>query len=712
MTITGISLSNLLLVSFIFITSGAGASAAQIEIGSCTEIAQPGIYVLNQSITNSNSANCINITSSDVVFDGAGHIIDGVDNALTIGVYVHNSSVALTNVTVKNLNVTDWYYGIFYNTSTNGNITDNTASSNSYGIYLVSFSNSNTLRGNTASSNTVVGIHLDSYSNSNTLRGNTASLNTGPGILLVSSNNNILSSNSASLNGYGIYLIFSSNNNLRSNTASLNTIDGIHLVSSSNNNLSSNTASSNSYGIYLSSSSNSNTLRSNTASLNNYGIYLSSSGSNDLRSNIASSNSYGFYLDSSGSNNLRNNTASSNTAEGIHLVTSSNNTLSGNTALSNSEWAFYSVLNSFDNTVLNLDMNPTISFRGKDIALKSASSPGSAPAGNTDIGKFVNASGSSPDSWLFLNVSYSSGDVTGVYEDTLKLWRYNGSGWSQVGGSNVSMAQDYVYGNTTSFGIFASMGAPVSIATQLSGGVSSSGSGSSGSSISDGSSTSGGSSGGGGGGGGAGEAYDNIRERVVMYLMTVNIGSHIDQNITKGNTVVTRVEFDSIGIGSDIPVTIEELYHNSSLMSGPAPGRVYVNFNLYVNMPKREQDIKNSKIYFRVKNSWLAAHGFESGDIILYRFKNGTWSRVPLSVTGGDSVYIYFRGDTPGFSSYAISAEKVQSPTPTATLTGTPTATGAATGTAEGTKELPAYELVIATLGIAAAATARKHKGR
>ncbi len=107
------------------------------------------------------------------------------------------------------------------------------------------------------------------------------------------------------------------------------------LVKSNNNMLKSNTASNNRYGISLSYSS-SNTLSNNNASNNRYGISLSYSSSNTLSNNNASNNSYyGISLVYSSNNTLSNNIASNN-SNGISLDYSSNNTLSSNTMFGNS----------------------------------------------------------------------------------------------------------------------------------------------------------------------------------------------------------------------------------------------------------------------------------------------------------------------------------------------------------------------------------------
>ncbi len=209
----------------------------------------------------------LQIDSNGITLDGNGKTITGANTGN--GVYLNGK----TGVTVKNLNVRQFTYGIYlFNSSTN-TLTGNTAISNSNSGIFLALSSSNTLTGNTASSNSYAGIYLYSFSTGNTLSGNTASSN-----------------------NYGIYLSSSSTNTLTGNTARSNSPTGILLSSSNSNTLSGNTADSNNYGIYLVSSTG-NTLTGNAASSNtNYGIYLSSSGSNSLSGNIMSGNKYNFYL--------------------------------------------------------------------------------------------------------------------------------------------------------------------------------------------------------------------------------------------------------------------------------------------------------------------------------------------------------------------------------------------------------------------------------
>ena len=105
--------------------------------------------------------------------------------------------------------------GIYLTGVQHCNISDNTANSNNYGIFLRS-SSSNTLRRNTANSNRDCGIGLHS-SSSNTLLRNTANSNDKLGIGIYSSSSNTLLRNTANSNYYGIGLHSSSNNLIYNN---------------------------------------------------------------------------------------------------------------------------------------------------------------------------------------------------------------------------------------------------------------------------------------------------------------------------------------------------------------------------------------------------------------------------------------------------------------------------------------------------------------
>ena len=382
------------MIMFIFLAESAGAVTL---INSCTTISSPGEYALNADIIDSTLDPCIRINSSDVIFDGQYHTLDRQRDGFGYGVSVFNPAMTLTNVTVKNLTVTDWWYGLSYryvqngvieniNASSNVNgftldnsddnvLTGNMVLNNTWGIQLY-FSINNSLRGNNASYN-MDGIELGHFSNNNTLDGNTFLNNTDNGIYLLS-NNNTLVNNYASDNRIGIELesgaknnvldgntilnsseiginlLYSCNNNtITNNNLSMNAA-GIYSWYSGNNKLNGNNISNNSgNGIYL-GYSNSSTLSGNIVLYNGQGIELQQSSNNTLIDNRASYNKGFDGLDlefSSNNNTLLNNNFSNNKLDGIEILLSSKNTLDGNIVLDNYIGIY--LTDSSDNTIYN-----------------------------------------------------------------------------------------------------------------------------------------------------------------------------------------------------------------------------------------------------------------------------------------------------------------------------------------------------------------------
>ncbi len=118
---------------FVVVLAVAVTPAAATDVtysGQKITITQPGTYVLKNDITNSNLPICIEIQASNVVFDGAGHLIDGVDAENSAGIFVHGPSAAVSGVTIKNVRMQDWYYGVYLYEAGSSRIESSTLSSN------------------------------------------------------------------------------------------------------------------------------------------------------------------------------------------------------------------------------------------------------------------------------------------------------------------------------------------------------------------------------------------------------------------------------------------------------------------------------------------------------------------------------------------------------------------------------------------------------
>jgi hypothetical protein len=127
-------------ITMLFLMQVGGASAVNYISGcpgDTNPIISPGEYVLSQNLAGvGNTWMCIVIASDNVILDGAGHwIIGNRHNSAShwSGIYVAGQN----NVTVKNVNVRDWHYGIEYLAVQNGTILNSTAWTNEEGGFAV-----------------------------------------------------------------------------------------------------------------------------------------------------------------------------------------------------------------------------------------------------------------------------------------------------------------------------------------------------------------------------------------------------------------------------------------------------------------------------------------------------------------------------------------------------------------------------------------------
>jgi parallel beta-helix repeat protein len=179
------------------------------------------------------------IERNNIVVNGNGHTIQG--SGVGDGFSLSN----ISNVTIKNVNVEEFSYGIFISSSININISQSSIANNENGLYfdsssndkisrnkikenngagilLINHSNTTTVKGNNITNN-YFGIYLSSSSNANSITDNNITTSSYYGIMLDTSAGNDISRNNIKANNDGIGLSYSSNNKLRDNILANNT---------------------------------------------------------------------------------------------------------------------------------------------------------------------------------------------------------------------------------------------------------------------------------------------------------------------------------------------------------------------------------------------------------------------------------------------------------------------------------------------------------
>jgi len=162
-------------------------------------------YTLTDNITSSGDG--IVVQKDSIIIDGGGYTLQG-----TWAYYSYSKGIDLTgrtNVTVKNVRITVFYYGIYLSSSTNNIVRENELAENGWydhgcGIYLVSSSNNTILKNDVTQdwlNGTAYGIRLEN-SPYNTIYGNTIT-NCAWNILLYSSYSNFLANNTMNGSFFG-----------------------------------------------------------------------------------------------------------------------------------------------------------------------------------------------------------------------------------------------------------------------------------------------------------------------------------------------------------------------------------------------------------------------------------------------------------------------------------------------------------------------------
>lgn len=225
------------------LAAGSADAQSRTPIDSCTTITEPGTYVLTEDVTNSTAAVCIDVQASDVVIDGDGHTLDGVDGAQTTAVAIESQS----NVTVENLVLTEWRIGTELASTTDSTVSNVVVTDTVLGVVLYE-SDANTMRNVTVtdtvhgvslrlsqhnhltdivSSDNTNGILLDTETTDTRLRNVSTADNTNTGVQLTNgATNNSLTNVTASNNTHGISLTDSDDNRITNAVVRNNAVVG------------------------------------------------------------------------------------------------------------------------------------------------------------------------------------------------------------------------------------------------------------------------------------------------------------------------------------------------------------------------------------------------------------------------------------------------------------------------------------------------------
>ena len=348
------------------------------------------IVQLNTSINNYTGGTCIDFNGTDdIIFDCLGNTIDGDNSGVDTGIYLSQTGGDGTdNSTIRNCSITEFYYGVYFVTSSNNTLTNIIVNNNSYGLRLNGGSNNSILSNITANNNSKLGVFLQSSSN-NTLINITITTYDNQGGLRVhgapSYGNNV--TNTVTVNTKlvqyfdGYYKSCPDNQTLDYNNTysqiafvgcdnitlyATTILDAVQLHYTNNSKIYNINSSNNEYGLYLYYSNNNTVTNITTNSNSQNGLYIAYSSNNSFVNITSNSNDmYGIDVSSSNNNTFNNITTNSNVNNGFRFYSSSNNILNNIFANYNDVYGLRldsSDNNTFTNIIVNNNTNSGIYF--------------------------------------------------------------------------------------------------------------------------------------------------------------------------------------------------------------------------------------------------------------------------------------------------------------------------------------------------------------
>lgn len=161
----------------------------------------------------------------------------------------------------------------------------------------------------------------------------------------------------------------------------------------------------------------------------------------------------------------------------------------------------------------------------------------------------------------------------------------------------------------------------------------------------------------GGGAGGSPEPANNVRIKELSQQF-ITSGNYVKFAFPKNATCITYVAFDSRRTAGKTTTIVEMLKKKSTLVPELPSGKVYENLNVWVGNKgtASPENIKNAVLGFRIEKSWISSNDVDSASIRLWRFSSGKWEELSTRKSGEDDRYTYFEAETPGFSSFVITA--------------------------------------------------------
>jgi len=113
-----------------------------------------------------------------------------------------------------------------------------------------------------------------------------------------------------------------------------------------------------------------------------------------------------------------------------------------------------------------------------------------------------------------------------------------------------------------------------------------------------------------------------------------------------------------------VKITVSKVDEQPATITHSITGTVYKYFNI-TTQNLDESNVAKARLKFRVNKIWYSENNLNPTTTKLNRYESNGWRTLSTTQTTSDTDYYYFEAETPGFSTFAVTATKTAQPAPT-----------------------------------------------
>ena len=154
-----------------------------------------------------------------------------------------------------------------------------------------------------------------------------------------------------------------------------------------------------------------------------------------------------------------------------------------------------------------------------------------------------------------------------------------------------------------------------------------------------------------------------------LIFQTLTAGEPIVAQVTDRILDVRAINLTVINDATNVKITVSTLSGQPADVTAPAD--TVFKYFLMTPLGIDDSNVATAKVQFRVNKTWFTENNLDPATTKLNRYHNSMWEVLTTVQISSDETYYYFEAETPGFSTFAVTATEKGAPVVPTTCTTT-----------------------------------------